>query len=645
LVGLGLLMGCVILVIIFLIFRKSISINYYFTFFTFLIFILIGIAAITFKKDLLKKNHYTHFLSDNYRSIIEIDDILKPNSYYENYNAKVIQLNSKKVFGKIKVNVYKDSIKERFKVGDQIVLIQKFDAIQPPLNPYQFNYKNYLKNKQIYHQVSIKNNEYLYLNNNRKSFKRWAYTLREQVNKALIENGFKGEELAIINALLLGQRQDISEEVMQNFQKAGAVHILAVSGLHIGIIMLLLNFLLKPLEILKKGSEIKLVLVVLFLWFFAFVAGLSPSVVRAVTMFTAVAIALTSKNTINTYNSLIISIFILLLINPYYLFEVGFQLSYLAVFFIVWLQPMLYKLWKPKLKLADYSWQLLTVSTAAQLGVLPLSLYYFHQFPGLFFMSNLIIIPFLGMILGFGILIILLASLKILPAFLALFYEKIIFLLNQTVGWIAQQESFFFQNISFSIISLIFTYLFIVSFFKWFEIKKPNYLIITLFALILLQTNFLIEIYKSSAINEFIILNKSRQSVLIQRTGQKVSIDHTLENLDLYEDSSIKSYLIGSNTDILFAENKLKNVYALGKKKLMVVDSLAVYLLKKNKPDIILLTTSPKINLERLITEVDPKLVIADASNYKSYVSLWQKTCKNNNIKFHYTVKDGAFIE
>ncbi len=641
----ALLIGCMILVIIFLIFRKSISNNYYFTFFTFLIFILIGIAAITFKNDLLKKNHYSHFLSDNYKSIIEIDDVLKPNLYYDNYNAKVIQLNSKKVYGKIKLNVFKDSLKERFKVGDQIVLTQKFDTIQDPLNPYQFNYKNYLKKQQIHHQISINNNKYLYLKNNRKSFKRWAFTIREQVNKALIENGFKGEELAIINALLLGQRQDISEEVMQNFQKAGAVHILAVSGLHIGIIMLLLNFLLKPLEILKKGSEIKLVFVVLFLWFFAFVAGLSPSVVRAVTMFTAVAIALTSKNTINTYKTLIISIFILLLINPYYLFEVGFQMSYLAVFFIVWLQPLLYKIWKPKLKLVDYSWQLLTVSTAAQLGVLPLSLYYFHQFPGLFFMSNLIIIPFLGMILGVGILIILLASLKILPPFLALFYEKIILLLNQTVGWIAQQESFLFQNISFSIISLVFTYLFIVSFFKWFEIKKPNYLIITLFALILLQTNILIEIYKSSAIDEFIILNKSRQSVLIQRTGQQVSIDHTHENLDLNEDSSIKSYLIGSNTDILSAENKLKNVYALGKKKILVVDSLGVYLIKKNKPDMILLTSSPKINLDRLITEVDPKIIIADASNYKSYVSLWQKTCKNNNIKFHYTVKDGAFIE
>ena len=641
----ALLIGCMILVIIFLIFRKSISNNYYFTFFTFLIFILIGIAAITFKNDLLKKNHYSHFLSDNHKSIIEIDDVLKPNLYYDNYNAKVIQLNSKKVYGKIKLNVFKDSLKERFKVGDQIVLTQKFDTIQDPLNPYQFNYKNYLKKQQIHHQISINNNKYLYLKNNRKSFKRWAFTIREQVNKSLIENGFKGEELAIINALLLGQRQDISEEVMQNFQKAGAVHILAVSGLHIGIIMLLLNFLLKPLEILKKGSEIKLVFVVLFLWFFAFVAGLSPSVVRAVTMFTAVAIALTSKNTINTYKTLIISIFILLLINPYYLFEVGFQMSYLAVFFIVWLQPLLYKIWKPKLKLVDYSWQLLTVSTAAQLGVLPLSLYYFHQFPGLFFMSNLIIIPFLGMILGVGILIILLASLKILPPFLALFYEKIILLLNQTVGWIAQQESFLFQNISFSIISLVFTYLFIVSFFKWFEIKKPNYLIITLFALILLQTNILIEIYKSSAIDEFIILNKSRQSVLIQRTGQQVSIDHTLENLDLNEDSSIKSYLIGSNTDILSAENKLKNVYALGKKKILVVDSLGVYLIKKNKPDMILLTSSPKINLDRLITEVDPKIIIADASNYKSYVSLWQKTCKNNNIKFHYTVKDGAFIE
>lgn len=633
------------MVIIYLVFRKSISNNYYFTFFTFLTFILIGIAAITFKNDLLKKNHYTHFLSDNYRSIIEIDDVLKPNSYYDNYKAKVIQLNSKKTYGKIKLNVFKDSLKERFKVGDQIVLTQKFNAIQAPLNPHQFNYKNYLKNQQIHHQVSIKNNEFLYLKNNRRSFKRYAFTIREQVNKALIENGFKGEELAIINALLLGQRQDISEEVIRNFQKAGAVHILAVSGLHIGIIMLLLNFLLTPLELLKKGAEIKLVMVVLFLWFFAFVAGLSPSVVRAVTMFTAVAIALTSKNTINTYKTLIISIFILLLFNPYYLFEVGFQLSYLAVFFIVWLQPLLYKLWKPKLKLVDYSWKLLTVSTAAQLGVLPLSLYYFHQFPGLFFISNLVIIPFLGLILGLGILIILLASLNILPAFVALFYERIIFVLNQTVGWIADQEAFLFQNISFSVLSLIFTYLLIVSFFKWFEIKKPIYLILTLLALILLQTNILIEKYKSSTIDEFIILNKSRQSVLIQRTGQQVSIDHTLENLDLNEDNNIKSYLIGSNTDILSAENKLKNVYAIGKKKLLVVDSLGVYLLKKNTPDMILLTTSPKINLERLIKEVDPKIVIADASNYKSYVSLWQKTCKNNNIKFHYTVKDGAFIE
>ncbi len=628
-----------------MIFRKSISNNYYFTFFTFLTFIFIGIAAITFKNDLLKKNHYTNFLSDNYKSIIEIDDVLKPNSYYDNYKAKVIQLNSKEVYGKIKLNVFKDSIKRHLKVGDQIVITQKFDSIPPPLNPYQFHYKNYLKKQQIHHQVSINNNEFLYLKNNRESFKRWAFTIREQVNKALLENGFKGEELAIINALLLGQRQDISEEVMQNFQKAGAVHILAVSGLHIGIIMLLLNFLLKPLELLQNGIEIKLVLVVLFLWFFAFVAGLSPSVVRAVTMFTAVAIALTSRNTINTYKTLIISMFILLLFNPYYLFEVGFQLSYLAVFFIVWLQPLLYKLWKPKLKFVDYSWQLLTVSTAAQLGVLPLSLYYFHQFPGLFFMSNLIIIPFLGMILGVGILIIILATLKILPAFLAIFYEKIIFLLNQTVGWIAEQESFLFQNISFSLISLVFTYLLILSFFKWFEIKKPNYLIIALLALFLLQTNLLFEKYKSSTIDEFIILNKSRQSVLIQRTGQLITIDHTLENVDLNKDSSIKSYLIGSNTDILSSEKKLKNVYALNNKKLLVVDSLGVYLLKKNTPDMILLTSSPKINLERLILEVGPKIIIADASNYKSYVSMWQKTCKNNNIKFHYTVKDGAFIE
>ena len=121
-----------------------------------------------------------------------------------------------------------------------------------------------------------------------------------------------------------------------------------------------------------------MLIVIYLLYILSYCLVLFTSVVRAVTMFSAIAISMTIKQSISTYKALIISIFILLLFNPFYLFNVGFQLSYLAVFFIVWTQPMLYKLWNPRLKLFDYSWRLLTVSIAAQVGVLPLSLYYFH---------------------------------------------------------------------------------------------------------------------------------------------------------------------------------------------------------------------------------------------------------------------------
>jgi competence protein ComEC len=407
----------------------------------------------------------------------------------------------------------------------------------------------------------------------------------------------------------------------------------------------MLTFLLKPLEKLKHGILIKLVLIIFLLWAFAIIAGLSASIVRSVTMFTAIAIAITLKQSKNIYKALVISIFFLLLFNPYYLFDVGFQLSYLAVFFIVWTQPMLYKLWKPKLKIVDYFWQLLTVSLAAQIGVLPLSLFYFHQFPGLFFVANLIIIPFLGIILGLGILIIVLALLNILPDFIAKLYENVISLLNLTVEWIGNQESFLFQNISFTITSVILYFFIVVLFFKWIEVKKPIYIKFTLIAIIGFQLNLITEEYIGSSKNEFVIFNKTRQSILGLRKGKNLQLYHTLDSTSIINDNAIKAYLIGSKTKITSLKNRPKNVYALNNKKMLVVDSLDVYMPQKISVDYVLLRESPSINLDRLIKTLNPELIIADASNYKSHVLRWKKTCQSHNIKFHYTVKDGAYIK
>ena len=168
-------------------------------------------------------------------------------------------------------------------------------------------------------------------------------------------------------------------------------------------------------------------------------------------MFTVIAIAMNLKRPSNIYNTLAISMFFLLLFKPLLLFDVGFQMSYIAVLAIVSIQPLIIKVWTPKYKLVNYFWNIFTVTIAAQIGVLPISLYYFHQFPGLFFVSNLVILPFLGLILGLGFIVIILASLKILPQFVADIYGGLISLMNHFIEWVSQQESFLFKDISFGI--------------------------------------------------------------------------------------------------------------------------------------------------------------------------------------------------
>ncbi len=641
-INLFLLLSFILLTVLYVLFRNKPTQQHYFSFSTFIVFILIGMASITFKNNSFKSNYYTKNISEaKNKTVLHINEVLKPNNYYDNYIADIHTVNNKLSIGKIKLNILKDSTNNTFSIDDKIIVFENFKPINKPLNPFQFNYKNYLARKQIHHQITTKSDDVFVLNTNKTTGKGLAFAFRERINRSLKNSGFKGNELAIINALLLGRRQEISKEIIQNYQKAGAIHILAVSGLHVGIILLLLNILLKPIERLKNGKLIKLILVVLFLWIFAFIAGLSASVIRAVTMFTAVAFSLADKNSINTYKALIISIFFLLLFNPYYIFEVGFQLSYFAVFFIVWIQPLIYKLWQPTSKIIDYPWQLFTVSIAAQMGVLPLSLYYFHQFPGLFFIANLIIIPFLGLILGLGVLVIFLSLFNVLPNFIANTYEHIISLLNSTVAWVAKQESFLFQNISFSIVTVVLSYLLIILFFKWIETKNSSYFKYVLIILLLFQSNLIIEKYNISNSNEFVIFNKTRKTILTERNGKSVAVYYSYDNKT---NNSINAYLIGTNSQIIRTKNSIKNIYNLHSKKLLVIDSLSVYKNFSVTPEIILLRDSPNLNLERLIKEVQPKTIIADASNYKSLILLWQKTCENYNITFHYTVKDGAFV-
>ena len=628
------------------IFLKQKKRNYLFGVFTFLTFVALGIINTKINDETLHSSHYINLKNnvETYNDIsFKVTKRLKPDAYNTKYIAEILNLNKAKSSGQILINLQKDSIAQSLEIDHIYFTNNKLNEVVKPKNPFQFDYNNYLKQRNIYHQIYLSNDEFIELKNTSKSINGYADTFRNRVNEKLKNYDFKTDVLAIINALLLGQRQDISPEIYNNYVNAGVIHILAVSGLHVGIIFLILNWLFKPLHRFKYGKHlIKPLLIILILWSFAFVAGLSPSVTRAVTMFSIVTCAQFLKRPTNIYNTISISIFLMLLVKPIYLFDVGFQMSYLAVLAIVSVQPMLYKLWKTPNLVIDKFWQILTVTIAAQLGVAPLGLFYFHQFPGLFFISNLVIIPVLGIILGLGIFVIFLALLDSLPEVIAEVFSFIIDTLNAFIVWVAQFETFLLKDVSFSLYHLLVSYLVLISvIFLWKEktIKYLNYALMSL----LLYSSVMLYTKHQNSYNEFIIFNKNRATIIGEKRNTNLQITHSFDSLKMKSDNTLKNYKVGRYINLTTIDN-LNFVYPFKDDYILVVDSLGVYETKKLMSKYVLLTNSPRINLNRLIDSLKPKYIIADASNYKSYVQRWKTTCMNKKIPFHSTYEKGAFV-
>jgi competence protein ComEC len=570
---------------------------------------------------------------------LKVEEALKPNAYSHRYVAKVISADKKRASGKLLLSLTPDSLLHPLEIDDELLVHASLENIRPPLNLYQFDYRSYLQKQGILHQIRTNYPSILKTEKNSNTLFGHASRFRELIISKLKKKDFGADEMAVIQALLLGKRDDISEDTYNNYKNAGAVHILAVSGLHVGIILFILEFLLVPLERLPKGKTLKLVLVVLLLWAYAFVAGLSPSIVRAVTMFSFVAYALYLNRPTSSFNIIALSMLFILLIKPLFLFQVGFQMSYAAVFAIVWIYPKLQRFWFPENLIVRKTWQLLSVSVAAQLGVLPISLFYFHQFPALFFISNLLIIPFLGLILGFGILVIALALLNALPQFLVNAFNWAIHIMNAIVEWVAQQEGFIIKDIPFDSVQLLLGYAIIISAVVFLSKPIRKTALILFGGVVLFQSWGIWNNLQVQRKETVILAHRSRNSVVLHQLGDSLSI---LTSNPTNMGNIANDYAVAERIRTLDT-SKLKNSYILGEKKLVIVDSTALFPLEKH-PDYLLLTQSPKLHLERLLDSLQPKTVLADGSNYPSLVAKWKSTCAQKEIPFHYTGEKGFYV-
>lgn len=420
----------------------------------------------------------------------------KPKSYQSVLKISAFFRNDSVFKTNEKVMVYfaKSEKASRLKPGEQIVFDRTPQPVENSIDLNGFDYAGYLERKRIYRQVYLPDSRWIESGMFTHNFLILAERTRLQMLEIFRNQDLGEKEFNVLSALTLGYKRGLDPETKRVFSAAGAMHVLAVSGLHVGIVFMILSFFLSFLKKRKRGEIAYLLVMITSLWCFAFLTGLSPSVSRAAAMFTIVVIASVFKKSSNIYQSLVASAFVLLLLNPNNLFEVGFQLSYAAVFGIVFLQPRLNKIFTFRFRVSRYFWALLTTSVAAQIATFPLSAFYFNQFPTFFWVSNLVVIPAAGILIPLGISLLFFGGIPLIAVPLT----KITgFVLQLVIQFLETVEKFPLSVLEFSVhrIELIFLYLTMFFSFIFIASKKKVFFKRAIFLLfILLSTSFAIKL-------------------------------------------------------------------------------------------------------------------------------------------------------
>lgn len=566
--------------------------------------------------------------------------------------TKIKSVDWKQCTGKLLLYVSKkNNLSINWHYGDKILVKGNPRELNPPANPGEFDFKRFLSFKNILHQQFISIDEVKWISpTSAKGFIYYSHQARAWCMKKINAFVHGEDERAIAIALVLGVTDGIDNDLQNAYAASGAMHVLAVSGMHVGIIYAIILFLFRPLEKLRNGKWIIAIVSLTCLWIFSFVTGNSPSVLRAVMMFSFIAAARPRGIRTNIYNTLAASAFVLLIYNPYLIMSVGFQLSYLAVLGIVYLQRPLYQLWEIENTIGDWTWKITCVSIAAQASTFALGLLYFHQFPTYFLVSNLFVIPLSTLVLLAGIF--LLAVSFVSP--LALMVGWILEWLIKALNWIVFKT----EALPFSLINNIHLTIFqcwllmgiLVSMILLFEFKSAKWLY-SAFGLTVIFT-FIQWNHFSNEVDQkqWVVysINNHKAIEFIDR-GQSYFVSDSLLTKDT---ERIRFHILPnrlthgvSNTEYqipFLSERNGVSYFQWNNNVIAWIDSEEDRLPKDSSIDFLIVSQNslPK----NQIAELKAKQIIFDASNAKRYVEMLSELAHENKILTHSVLKEGAFI-
>ncbi|MBN1415958.1 MAG: ComEC family competence protein [Bacteroidales bacterium] len=387
---------------------------------------------------------------------------------------------------KTKVMVFftRTGLSEALKSGDIIEIQSRFLPIPGPANKGEFDYRAYLSRQDIDYQVFAGSNNWKFAGGTRRNLKIYAILCRDRLLDCYRSSPMESRLVALLSALTLGYKTDLEAETTELFTKAGVVHVMALSGFNVGIIFLLINYCLGFMR--KRGITgiIRLLVSLVAIWMFAIVTGLSSSVTRASVMISLFLIGKHIHRDVHPLNVISASAFLMLVISPFSLFDVGFQLSYAAVLGIVYMQPVFHKIITVKNRLGDKIWILFTVSVAAQLATAPLTLYYFHQFPLFFWITNLYVVPLVTLIIYLSVPFVILSFITPVKNFLARILE---FLMKAIIGPLDRLADFpgaVMEGIFINQIQVILLLILLVGMGMYIRHHRAGYIIVSLSAML-----------------------------------------------------------------------------------------------------------------------------------------------------------------
>jgi competence protein ComEC len=559
----------------------------------------------------------------------------------------------------------KDSLSRRIRQGDLLVITAALNPVTNAGNPYEFDYRSYLARKHIGRSAFVESGNWQLLDSYAQGpLFNFSNRIRNSLLDIFKRAGLSGNELSVASALVLGYKADLDDTLRNAYAASGAMHVLAVSGLHVGIIYMVLTVILKLIPFLHRVKWLRALILLAALWLFALITGLSPSVMRAATMFSFIAAGEALRRRAYIYNSIAASAFILLLVNPANLFEVGFQLSYLAVIAIVFLHPFLYGLLSFKHRLADDLWNLTCVSLAAQAGTAPLALFYFHQFPMYFILSNFVVIPAATVIIYGALFLFLVSPVPVLLEAAGWLLNKFLYLVNFCIFSIEKLPESVITGIRFAGWEILFAYTLVAALSIWVLTKHKTALFATLAFIAFWATGATIRTGHDLRRHQLIVYHTQGNSLLQFVDGRENITWHAGRNPSFNasgftENQRTAMHLNDSrfyHLDSALRTEKgsyMPGLYINGNFVQFAGNRLAVF--TRNMPpqdagrppvrtDAAILSQNVNARISQIIESYRPGMVVLDASSSQARIDRWEKECAEAGVSCHRVDRDGAFI-